>query len=292
MRFIRFLLCCIILSVAVGAQGASLQLAKYGIPVLGDSAVMKAQTLALTDSVLRHHPMVSTTYVVSDIESVHKWTSQTSDFYLLLSLCLLLGIIRFIDPRYFVNLWAAFWNPTLSSRQLKDQLQGAGLPNLLMNIFFSITVGSYIYYVVRYYTPHPSGVIPSSLLIIMLIAGTSIIYSAKYLAVKFSGWAFRLEAVTEHYLFNVFLINKILAMILIPFVIVLAFADAGVVKQMVIISFITGGILLLNRYFRSWQVFGSFFQYSKFHFFMYLCASELLPMAVLMKLLVQGLVFY
>jgi hypothetical protein len=292
MRLLRFLLCSLVILVAAGAQGASLQLAKYGIPVLADSAVMKQQTLALTDSVLSHHPMVSTTYIVSDIETVHKWTSQTSDFYLLLSLCLLLGIIRFIDPRYFVNLWAAFWNPTLSNRQLKDQLQGAGLPNLLMNIFFAITVGSYIYYVVRYYTPHPSGVIPSSLLIIMLIAGTSIIYSAKYLAVKFSGWAFRLDAVTEHYLFNVFLINKILAMILIPFVIVLAFADAGVVRQMIVISFITGGILLLNRYFRSWQVFGSFFQYSKFHFFMYLCASELLPMAVLMKLLVQGLMFY
>jgi Na+-translocating ferredoxin:NAD+ oxidoreductase RnfD subunit len=112
------------------------------------------------------------------------------------------------------------------------------------------------------------------------------------MAVRFSGWAFRVEGVTEHYLFNVFLINKILAMILIPFIIILAFADAEVAKQMIVVSFLVGGLLLLNRYIRSWQVFGSFFQYSKFHFFMYLCASELLPLAVLMKLLVKGLMFY
>ena len=266
--------------------------AKYGITSPVDTAAVRLQTIAATDSAISHHPMVATLHYMSDIQVQHKWVSQTSDFYLLLSLCLLLGVIRFIDPRYFVNLWAAFWNPTLSNRQLKDQLQGAGLPNLLMNVFFSISVGAYIFYVVRYYTPMPSGVIPSSLLIIMLIAGTGIIYAAKYMAVRFSGWAFRVEAVTEHYLFNVFLINKILAITLIPFVIVLAFADEHVVHQTVVVSFIIGSVLLLNRYLRSWQVFGSFFQYSKFHFFMYLCASELLPLAVLMKLLVKGLMFY
>ena len=272
--------------------GGKVRLDNYNISYLGDSVVLKGQVQHLTDSVISRHPMMSTNFVVSDIELSHHWDSLTADFYLLLLLCLMLGIIRFIDQRYFVNLWMAFWNPTLSNRQLKDQLQGAGLPNLLMNIFFTISEGAYIYYVVKFYTPNHSGVIPSSLLIIMLIAGTAIIYSSKYAAVRFSGWAFRLEGVTEHYLFNVFLINKILSVILIPFIIILAFADKDVAQQMIIVSFIISGILLLNRYVRSWQVFGSFFQYSKFHFFMYLCASELLPLAVLMKLLVKGLMFY
>jgi Na+-translocating ferredoxin:NAD+ oxidoreductase RnfD subunit len=126
----------------------------------------------------------------------------------------------------------------------------------------------------------------------MLIAGTGIIYLAKYAAVRFSGWAFRVEGITEHYLFNVFLINKVLGVTLVPFIIILAFADPSWAHQVVFISFIAAGVLILNRYIRSWQIFGSFFQYSKFHFFMYLCASELLPLAVLMKLLVKGLMFY
>ena len=291
MRVFFLLLGFLFLSASVNA-GTKIRLDNYNISYLGDTTLLKQQTQYLTDSVINHHPMMATRYVVSDIELGHHWESLTADFYLLLLLCLTLGIIKFIDQRYFVNLWMAFWNPTLSNRQLKDQLQGAGLPNLLMNIFFSISVGAYMYYVVKFYTPNHSGVIPSSLLIIMLIAGTAIIYTAKYTAVRFSGWAFRVEGVTEHYLFNVFLINKILAVILIPFIIILAFADHEVAQQMIIVSFIVSGVLLLNRYIRSWQVFGSFFQYSKFHFFMYLCASELLPLAVLMKLLVKGLMFY
>lgn len=266
--------------------------AAYGITSFPDSQTLAKGAKLMADSFVAHHPMMATNRVMSDIELPHVSETQTADFYLLLFLCIILGLIRFMDTRYFINLWRAFWNPTLSNRQLKEQLQGSGLPNLLMNIFFTFAGGAYIYYVVRFFVPHHSGVVPPSLLIIMLVVGTGAIYLAKYAAVRFSGWAFRVEGITEHYLFNVFLINKVLGITLIPFIIVLAFADHEWARQVVIISFIVSGILLLNRYIRSWQVFGSFFQYSKFHFFMYLCASELLPLAVLMKLLVKGLMFY
>jgi len=271
---------------------ATVQPAVYGITAFAGKATLDSGARVMADSVIAAHPMLASHYIVSDIELPHMYVSKTADFYLLLFLCLMLGLIRFMDTRYFINLWRAFWNPTLSNRQLKEQLQGAGLPNLLMNIFFAFASGAYIYYVVKFFTPHHSGVIPASLLIIMLIAGTGIIYLAKYAAVRFSGWAFRVEGITDHYLFNVFLINKVLAVTLIPFIIILAFADHEWAQQVVFISFVASGILLLNRYIRSWQVFGSFFQYSKFHFFVYLCASELLPLAVLMKLLVKGLMFY
>jgi hypothetical protein len=264
----------------------------YGVSYLGDSAYVEALANYTVDSTFAMHPMLSSPYVIGDVQSLHVWQSQTSDFYLLLSLCFILGLIRYMDTRYFYNLWRAFLNPTLSNRQLKEQLQSAGLSNFLMNVFFAFAGGAYIYYVVKFFTAEPQGSIPPSLLIIMLIAGTGVIYITKYAAVRFSGWAFRVEGITEHYLFNVFLINKILAITLLPFIIVLAFASRQWAQQVVVVSFIAAGVLLLNRYVRSWKVFGSFFQYSKFHFFMYLCASELLPLVVLMKLLVKGLMFY
>lgn len=290
MKYILYILFACLLYLAPARAVVNTQ--QYGITLTVDAKTQAAGVAALVDSTLRNNPLVAAKAVVSDVQKPHKYESQTADFYLLLSLCIMLGIIRFVDVRYFYNLWLAFWNPTLSVRQLKDQLQNAGLPNFLMNLFFTITEGAYLYYVVKFYTPGRSDVIPSSLLILMLITGTGIIYLVKYSAVRFSGWAFRVEVITEQYLFNVFLVNKILSVVLVPFIIILAFADREVAGQMVVISFIILGIMLLNRYLRSWQVFGSFFQYSKFHFFMYLCASEILPLAVLMKLLVKGLLFY
>jgi hypothetical protein len=291
MRWMRFIFLCFLLPLCFHAHGG-VDPMRYGVPRFADTLALAERADLMTDSFVTAHPMMTTDMIISGVEMLHNWRPQTADFYLLLSLCLILGLIRFIDTRYFFNLFRAFINPTLSNRQLKEQLQGAGLPNLLMNIFFAFSEGAYIYYIVKFFTPSPSGVIAPSVLIIMLIAGTAVIYMAKYAAVRFSGWAFRVEGITEHYLFNVFLINKVMAVALIPFIIILAFADHDWAQHAVIISFITTGVLILNRYVRSWQVFGSFFQYSKFHFFMYLCASELLPLAVLMKLLVKGLMFY
>lgn len=205
---LRALFIFIALVVCHGAN-ARVAYAKYDVVIGADSAALAQGTKVMAENLIANHPMVATKQVISDIASPHKWVSQTADFYLLLFLCLILGLIRFMDTRYFLNLWRAFWNPTLSNRQLKDQLLGSGLPNLLMNVFFTFAGGAYIYYVVRFFTPHRSEVIPPSLLIIMLIAGTAVIYLAKYAAVRFSGWAFRVEGITEHYLFNVFLIVQI-----------------------------------------------------------------------------------
>jgi hypothetical protein len=256
MFFLRILLGIIAFGVCSAANGA-VQPQKYGVTIMPDSAALQRGATHMMDSFLSVHPMLASTYVISDIELPHVMESKTADFYLLLFLCLILGLIRFIDTRYFLNLWRAFWNPTLSNRQLKDQLQGSALPDLLMNVFFTFAGGAYIYYAVRFFTPHRSGVVPPSLLIIMLITGTALIYLAKYAAIRFSGWAFRVEGITDQYLFNVFLINKVLGITLIPFIIILAFADHDWAQQVVIISLVVSGLLLLNRYLRSWQVFGS-----------------------------------
>lgn len=266
----------------------------YGVQRFSDSAgmLMEQQTAHLMDSLLFVHPMLASHNIVSGMAERHVYTDRTGDFYLLLFLCFCLGVIRVIDTRYFSNLLKAFANPTLSNRQLKDQLQTAGIPNLLMNIFFAMSAGIYVYFVIKLLRPQNGHMLAAPLFVLLLISGMMAIYAGKYAIVMFSGWAFKVETMTEHYLFNVFLMNKILSVVLIPFIVVISFAAPEWAHPAVILSFIVIIFLFVNRYIRSWQVFGSFFEYSKFHFFTYLCASELLPMAVLMKLLVRGLLFY
>ncbi len=293
MRFIirTGLLAVILLLLLHMGAAAKVSPAQYGLPAFTDTVAMKGQVNWMMDSFMVHQPQM-TKPIVSAYSPLREYTSRSADFYMLLFLCLVLGLIRFSDPRYFIMLWKAFWNPTLSNRQLKEQLQGAGIQNVLMNLFFTMSAGAYIYYIVRLFAPHHHmSSIPASLLLLMMVGGMIVIYVGKYLAVQFSGWAFNVESITEHYIFNVFLINKILAVVLIPFVILLAFADPIWAGPLVVVSLVAVVILLVNRYIRSWQVFGSFFQFSKFHFFTYLCASELLPLAVLMKLVMKGMLF-
>ncbi len=265
---------------------AKVNTALYDVTV--DVAVVKAAGLKAYDSVLMQHPQLANKNVVVGVVRPRVMQDKTTDFYILLGLFALLGVLKYSDPQYFQSLWKALRNPVLSGRQIKDQILGAYLPNFIMNIFFIFVGGLYIYYLIARTSPRQISDISPLLLMLVLVGGVGLIYLLKYLVVRFSGWAFNIEGISENYIYNIFLINKLTAIVLLPFTVILAFSDAQYVGPVIIVSVIAVLIMFINRYTRSWPVFGSFFQYSKFHFFTYLCASELLPMAVLMKIIVGG----
>ena len=272
---------------------AGFNLAGYGITLNGtDSMLRQTESSKFADSAVMIQIEQANSKLVTDFEIPHEAGWQTSDFYMIMVMVILLGIIRYTDVKYFSGLWKALGNPSMGSTQIRDILENSGLQNLLMNLFFAFSAGAYFFYIIRYYRPGNSGQIPSYILLPTMVFGISVLYMVKYVAVKFSGWAFKVESLTEQYLFNVFLINKVLAVVLLPFILVIGFGAKAWIPPALIISFCVAGILLFMRYIRSWQVFGSFMQFSKFHFFLYLCASEILPVSVLIKLLLRGLSLY
>jgi hypothetical protein len=285
MSFTRILAFLVLLSTTAPCA-AQVGVADYGLEPADEAVIVRAAAGA-ADSLVLHHPMMRGERIMA-ITPEHGWEDNTADFYLLLSIFLLLGLIRLQDPRYFHALVRVFVNPALNSRLINEQMQAAKVSNLLMNLFFTISAGAYLYYVTRtFLDPPPVAAATPGLWMLLLIAGVTLVYLAKYLVIRLSGWAFRVETLTGFYLFNVFLVNKVLAIALLPFIVLLAFGEPAWAGTVVVVSFVVAGLLLLNRYLRSWQAFGSFFQYSRFHFFTYLCASELLPLAVLMKLAIR-----
>lgn len=253
------------------------------------TAVQLAPQRALAQR-MRQHPMLKPAPQPSVQVRSHPYQDRTIEFLVLLLFTLLLGGIRFVNPRYFGLLWRAFYHPTHTSQALRDQLEADPVPNSLMNGLFACVVGSYLYSLLHLY--HPQGAytrFPEGALIGIFIAGVGLIYGFKWVAIRLSGWSFGVSALTSEYLFNVFLINKVLAIFLLPFTIVLAFADAGWAQLAVVLSWLMIAILIAMRYTRSWLALRSFFSNSRFHFLTYFCASEILPLAVLTKLVVRAL---
>lgn len=211
--------------------------------------------------------------------------NNTNDFYLLLLLLFIWGLFKTSNPKFFNDVWRAFINPTLGSRQIKELIQSASLANLIMNLLATIVIGIYFYYLISINVDWRFASIPSGLAIGLIAIGTVVLYVGKYLFVQFAGWTFNKENAAEQYNFNVFLTNKILGVALLPFLVCFAFLDHRYRIVIAIISGIAMLLLIANRYFRSWGIFAQLFQNSLFHFFMYLCAFELLPTMVILKII-------
>jgi hypothetical protein len=208
--------------------------------------------------------------------------------YTMGGIVLLLGIIRLSYLKYFTDLFRAFLNPTLSQRQLKDQLSQSPFPNFLLNAFFVISLALYIYlwmFRQQYITNTNNAwmVIPG---LIVLVA---IVYSVKYLMLRFCGWLFGSIELADSYIFILYLINKVLGVLLVPFLVILAFCQPDVARAFLYISVFFIVLLVAYRYIRSYSVVKQYLSFSRLHFFLYLCAFEVAPVLIITKVLLVWL---
>lgn len=211
-------------------------------------------------------------------------TTQLEDqiFYILMGIFFLLAIIRIAFRKYFSDLFKAFFNPALSRRQLKEQLFQTPFPAFLLNLFFNISVGLYLYIVLwhfNYITPdHPLYLIGIFILLFIFI------YLVKYIFLRFSGWLFGYPELMNSYIFTLYLVNKILGVVLLPFILILAFSPPVLGKIALNISIIIIILMIVYRYVRVFPTVQNQISFNKFHFFLYLCGFEIAPILIIGKL--------
>jgi hypothetical protein len=282
--FIFFLLFSLCIP-ALATQGRMV----YGYYIPEQTLELKVREKVKTE--LLKNPLVSEKHRVDARIKLHASKDKSFDFLVIILLISFVGLFRLANPSYFRNLFRAFRNPTLNTRQFKEQLRQDSPASLTMDFIFCISLGLYLYYAINHIqnqkilSDYPVVVIILALILLLVV-----VYAVRFMFLKFTGWIFNISEITDNYTFNVFLINKILGIAIIPFTVILAFGSGQWVQASLFLSFVVIAILFLNRYLRSGVVFGYFIKFSKFHFFMYLCASELLPLAVLMKLVNQWLI--
>ncbi len=114
-----------------------------------------------------------------------------------------------------------------------------------------------------------------------------VVYLGKYLFLLFTGWVFNNKEAAVSYVFVVFLVNKILGVLLVPFLLILAFAQPQLVQISVTLSIGLVLLLLGYRYWVSFVGLRSKLKVNALHFLLYLCAVELLPLALIYKVLIN-----
>ena len=215
------------------------------------------------------------------IQREKKRQSKDLLFYTVFSLVFVFALLKFIFSRYFSNLFRVFFNTSLRQSQLTDQLLQDKLPSLLFNVLFVLVGGAYIYLLLNYF--EKSGNLQGWKLIMFCIATLAIIYLVKFMVLKFTGWVTGFKQEADTYIFIVFLVNKILAIYLIPLMIIVAFSDRQVVEIAMIISYVLIGVMLLLRFFRSYSLLRNRIHVSRLHFFLYIAGIEIIPLALIYK---------
>ena len=195
--------------------------------------------------------------------------------------------LRTYYNKYFVQIMAAFWNNNLTNQIVRDESILVQRASVILNILFNLVAALFLYFVSIYYL-WPLGGIGTGInryLFFALIVTAA--YAVKFLVLKICGYLFHITREMSTYLFNVFLINNILCLMLIPLVALFAFSNFINAGWLMVVSITLVMIAYLYRIVRGLAIGWTSAVFSPYYLFLYLCTLEFAPLLLLIKILSQ-----
>lgn len=214
-------------------------------------------------------------------------TGKDALFYLLAGLLLFFALVKLIFDKYVSNMLGLVFRGSLRQKQIREQLLQSPLPSLFLNIFFVLVTGLYAFFLVeRLDAGNATGFWWLLLYCVLGIAG---IYLVKFVVLKATGWIFNMREAADTYIFIVFLVNKLMAIFLLPLLIMIAFSKGSWAAPLFTLSYVLVGAFFVYRYIASFAPVRREVKVSQFHFFVYICAFEIIPLLLIYKVLLSFL---
>jgi hypothetical protein len=270
---------------------------KDTVAVKVDSAAIKAAMLSdslyklaqkrfhkLVDTAIySHNPFFSFRNPEKQISEKRVWKGKEALFYTILLLLVIFAVVKNMFPRYLDDIFRIFFRTSMKQRQIREQMMNTPLASLLYNLVFLLAGSLFITLLFQHFNLGTH--FNFWILLLYGLAGLAIIYAGKFITLKIFGWILNISEATDIYIFIVFTANKVAGVLLLPFVVGLAFTNGILYTSLFTISLILLGSLFLYRFYLSFVSIHKLIQINFFHFLIYLCAFEIAPLLLINKLL-------
>jgi len=234
-------------------------------------------------SVWNDHPVFRFTDPMRYSVTEKKWIGKEAIFYSMIGLLLFFALIKNGFGRYIQDLFSSYFRTTVKQKQIKEQLLQNPLPSMLLNLFFTLSIGMFLALLFQYFKLGLE--FNFWLLYLYCVVGLVCVYALKFVSLKLLGWIFQVSTTIDSYIFIVFTTNKIIGILLLPFLVVLAFTKGVVNEAAMSLSIMVVFGLIAYRFFLSFISIRGQIRLSFLHFLIYLFAFEIIPLLLINKLL-------
>jgi hypothetical protein len=211
---------------------------------------------------------------------------NTNPDWLFLVLLTVIGALTYIRVFYrknFFQIISACFNNNLTNQIVRDENLLMQRASVMLNISFSIVAAAFIYLVSIHYDWSLEGMDTGFIRFVFFALLISAVFTLKFLVLRFCGYLFNLGREMSTYIFNVFIINNLLGLVLLPFVALILFGNLpGTALIYIALGIIT--LAYLYRIGRGMLIAFGYNGFSPIYLFLYLCALEIAPLLVLVKL--------
>lgn len=204
-------------------------------------------------------------------------------FYLAFSLLILLALIRFGYAREFEELFSAFKNWGPSQQMFRELGTGVSFGTVLLNLFSLLVISVFVFLLLAQYGG--LSVDPPWILMLIAVAAVSFFLLARYLLLKAASLLLPFRKEITLYNFYEIQLNRVLGVVLFPLVLLLIFAPAPSSTYALYGAFAVSAGCILLRYLKGFNIGINYFGRHLFHFLLYICALEIAPVLIIIRLL-------
>lgn len=255
------------------------------------------ETTAVLDTIPKQDTVIAETPVVSlftghQLKPVNKAPLETTNFYtgwitaLLLSCVVIIAYLRASYPKRFTEFFRAVIDMRFASQLVREEKVLSQRVSVFLSVIFLFSSSAFLFLVSNYFNLQLfSG---EEILVFGKIALTVfLLFFFRILFSEFTGFVFNAQNEFSFYNFHVFLYNKALGLALIPVLIGIEYIKAFPQSFFIYIGIILFAISYMSRLIRGLNIGLAKQGFNKFYLFFYFCTLEILPAAVLAKIIMK-----
>jgi len=219
----------------------------------------------------------------NDVE-LNSFLKKSDVFFMVFLISIsLFAVIRIFSFRYVLDMFSSLMDSHVARKMLNDKnVRNIYVSNILLVIFwFNLSL-----FVLILQEHFGSYIVPSNTFLSYLsnlgIIGS--IYLFKILSINSIGFISGDRHTSKEYLYNVFLFNKSMALVLFPFLLTIPYVNPSIGNILIYISIFVVGFLYILRTFRGIRIMFEK-HYPFFYLILYLCSLEILPILILWRYL-------
>lgn len=176
-----------------------------------------------------------------------------------------------------------FFIPRVANQLKREEFSFTNRVSVFLWILFVLSLTLFFSELLSFFNiPPPSGNRALSYLIIALFI--TITYLIKVIIIKLFGYIFQANKEASEYILMIYLFGNTLALIILPIVIAIVFVRQISPSIFIYTGIFTMVIFILARIIRGLIIGYSSIRFSLFYLFLYLCALEILPFVIMVKL--------
>jgi hypothetical protein len=204
-------------------------------------------------------------------------------FSLLFTAFVIFVSLRVLYGKRFRQEVDAFFTSRAVSQMMREEYALSNRVSIGLSLLFLMLLSLFLFQCFSYYGYFGYNNFTGPVFYFRICAFVVIAFALKLLVVRILGVLFKLEAVSNEYIFNIFLYHKALGLFLFPITIAIAFVREIPVHYTIAAGWVLVAIVLVYRTLRSLLGGIQTAGISKYYLFLYLCTLEILPLIVIIK---------